>query len=465
MTRFGTGFLYIAIFLISGCSLMPKYERPAAPIPESWPSGEAYRDDSISSESVNISWKEFCRDKRLQNLIDLALQNNRDLKIAVKNVERARALYGVQRAEIFPSIAGSASAGIQRKAATLSSTHQPKVEDAYTLNLGISSWELDFFGRIRSLEKAALENYLATEEARRSAQISLISSVAQAYYTLAADRTALNLARSTLRTQEETYNLIENRFSVGLANDMDRQRARAQVETARTEVFRLLRQVAQDENALQLLVGVVVPKELLPESESEIEPPGDVTPGLPSEVLLKRPDILSAEHQLKASYANIGAARAALFPRISLTNTIGTASSELTGLFAGGSGTWSFSSGIVTPIFDARSWAALRVTKADRELALAQYERAIQRAFREVADELAVKGTIDDQIKAQEALVEALRETYRLALVRYEKGIENYLSVLDAQRSLYAAEQQLVSLRLSRNANRVRLYAVLGGGM
>lgn len=458
------GFLYFFVFLITGCSLMPEYERPVAPIPESWPSGEAYK-DSMNSKGVNISWKEFYKDRRLQNLIDLALQNNRDLRIAVANVERARALYGVQRAEIFPSITGSVSAGIQRKAAKFSSTNEPKVEDTYTLSLGISSWELDFFGRIRNLKRAALENYLATEEARRSFQISLISSVAQAYYALAADRTALNLARSTLKTQEETYNLIERRFSVGLATEIDRQRARAQVETARSEVFRLLRQVAQDENALQLLIGTVIPKELLPEDESETEPPEDVTPGLPSEVLLKRPDILSAEHQLKASYANIGAARAALFPRISLTNTIGTASNELMGLFAGGSGTWSFASSLVTPIFDARSWAALRVTKADRELALAQYERTIQRAFREVADELAIKGTLGDQIKAQEALVEALRETYRLALFRYEKGIENYLSVLDAQRSLYAAEQQLVSLRLSRNASRVRLYAVLGGGI
>lgn len=454
----------ILSLIITGCTLIPQYERPVTPIPSSWPEGEAYK-TLTGSIVTDISWKEFFPDKRLQKLIELALQNNRDLKLAAMNVERARALYGVQRAELFPSIGGTASAGIQRKAAKLSSTGEPKVEDTFTLNLGITSWELDFFGRIRSFEKAALENYLATEEAQRSARISLISSVAQTYYTLAADKEALSLARSTLKTQEETYNLINRRFTVGLATEIDRRRAETQVETAKTEVSRLIRQVAQDENALQLLVGTSIPKELIPDGESTIEPPGDISPGLTSEVLLNRPDILYAEHQLKAAYANIGAARAALFPRISLTNTVGTASNELMGLFAAGSGTWAFTSGLVTPIFDARSWAALRVTKVDREIALAQYERAIQRAFREVADELAAKGTVDEQLKSQKVLVEALKETYRLAITRYEKGIENYLSVLDAQRSLYTAQQQLITLRLAGNASRIRLYAALGGGV
>jgi len=462
--------------LLAGCSFIPKYDRPKAPIPEDWPKVETDSkptEDTTTASShtsnlmkspADISWKTFFPDERLQKLIDLALANNRDLKLAAMNVERARALYGVQRAELFPSVSGSAGASIQRTAKKLSMTGEPKVEEKYSLSLGIVSWELDFFGRIRSLEKSALENYLATEEARRSAQISLISSVAQAYYTLAADKEALALARSTLKTQEETYHLINRRFTVGLATEMDRLRAETQVESARTEVARLTQQVAKDENALQLLIGAPVPKELIPDGESQIKPPGDVSPGLPSEVLLQRPDILSAEHQLKAAYANLGAARAALFPRISLTTTVGTASNELTGLFAGGSGTWTFVPNLVTPIFDARTWAALRVTKVDREIAVTQYERVIQRAFKEVADELAVKATVDDQIAAQEALVKALQETYRLALMRYEKGIDNYLSVLDAQRSLYAAEQQLILLRLARHANRVRLYAVLGGG-
>lgn len=455
--------IVLLLQLTLGCTLIPKYERPAAPIPASWPKGEAYKDIGGAS-AYDLSWKEFFPDERLQKLIDLALKNNRDLKLAAMNVERARALYGVQRAELLPSIGGTAGASLQRTAEKLSSTGKPRVEEKYSLNLGITSWELDFFGRIRSLEKAALEDYLATEEARRGAQISLISSLAQAYYALAADREALSLARSTLKTQEETYNLINKRFIVGLATEIDRRRAETQVEAAKAEVARLVRQVAQDENALQLLVGASIPAELLPEGESDVKPPGDVKPGLSSEVLLRRPDILYAEHQLKAAYASIGAARAALFPRIALTNTVGTASNELTGLFAAGSGTWNFVANLATPIFDARSWAALRVTKVNREIALTQYEQTIQRAFREVADELATRGTVDEQIRAQEALVEALRETYRLALMRYEKGIENYLSVLDAQRSLYAAEQQLISLRLARNANRVRLYAVLGGG-
>ncbi|MCX7823840.1 MAG: efflux transporter outer membrane subunit [Syntrophobacterales bacterium] len=454
----------LTIFITTSCTLAPHYERPFAPIPASWPEGEAYKTPS-GSIATDLTWKDFFPDKHLQKLIELALQNNRDLKLASMNVERARALYGVHRAELFPSVGGTTSVGIQRKAAELSSTGEPKIENTYSLNVGITSWELDFFGRIRSLEKAALEDYLATEEAQRSVQLSLISSVAQAYYTFIADREALSLARSTLKTQEEIYNLINRRFTVGLATEIDRRRAETQVESAKTEVARLVRQVAQDKNALQLLVGIPLPDALLPDGNLEVEPPGEISPGLPSEVLLRRPDVLTAEHRLKVAYANIGVARAALFPRISLTNTVGAASNELTGLFSGGSGTWVFGSGLTIPIFDARSWAALRVTKVDREIAIVQYEKAIQGAFREVADELALKGTVDEEVKSQEALVKALKETYKLTLMRYEKGIESYLSVLDAQRSLYAAEQKLISLRLSRNANRVRLYAVLGGGV
>ena len=310
--------------------------------------------------------------------------------------------------------------------------------EQYSVNLGISSWEIDFFGRIRSLKDRALEEYLATDQARRSAQILLVSSVANAYLALAADRENLKLAASTLETQEASYKLIRKRYDVGLASELDLRRAQSQVDTARGDVARYTQLAAQDENALNLLVGSPVPPALLPAELGSVSPPKEISPGLSSEVLLRRPDVLAAEHRLKAANANIGAARAAFFPRISLTTAIGTASADLSGLFKSGSGTWSFAPQIVMPIFDARTWSAYDVTKVEKEISVAQYEKAIQTAFREVADALAVRGTVNQQIAAQQSLVDAVAETYRLSNARYTKGIDSYLGVLDAQRSLYA---------------------------
>lgn len=309
-----------------------------------------------------------------------------------------------------------------------------------------------------------MEEYLATEEARRSAQISLVSEVDRTYLTLAADRENLKLARSTLETQERIYNLIRRQYETGLANEFDLHQARAQVDTGRREVARYRQLVAQDRNALNLLAGSLVPEDLLPSELEEVKPPRDISPGLSSEVLLRRPDIMAVEHQLKAAYAFIGAARAAFFPRITLTSAVGTASDELSGLFDSGNGTWSFAPHVLMPIFDARTWAAYRVSKAERKIALAQYERAIQTAFREVADTLAVRGTVDERLSAQQSLVKTLGQTYRLSTKRYKNGIDSYLSVLDGQRSLFAALHGLTSLRLAKLANRMRLYAVLGGG-
>jgi len=332
------------------------------------------------------------------------------------------------------------------------------------VDLGIASWEIDFFGRIRSLKENALQEYLATEEARRSAQILLVSEVARAYLTLAADRENLKLARSTLKTQQAMYNLIRRQYETGLANELDLRRAQTQVETARGEVARYTQLVAQDHNALNLLAGSPVPENLLPHDLASVSPLKDISPDLSSEVLLQRPDIMAAEYRLKAAYAYIGAARAAFFPRISLTTALGTASDELSGLFSSGNGTWIFSPQVVMPIFDARTWAAYRVSNAQRKIALTQYERAIQTAFREVTDTLAVRGTVDERLDAQQSLVAALAKTYHLSKKRYESGIDSYLDVLDAQRSLFASQQGLISLRLAKIANRVRLYTVLGGG-
>jgi multidrug efflux system outer membrane protein len=461
-------FLLVGCFAyLAGCTLIPKYTKPEAPVPSSWPSGPAYKETQAvpgAPLAADLNWRKFFTDEKLQKIIEAALNNNRDLRVASLNVERARALYRIQRAELLPVVNAVGSGANERVPAGISSTGSSYTTEQYLVNLGIYSWEIDFFGRIRSLKERALEEYLATEEARRSAQILLVSEVANVYLTLAADREALQLARSTLETQQAAYELIRRRYEKGIATGLDLSQAQTQVEAARVDIARYTNRAAQDENALNLLVGSPVPNALLPESLSNVTPPKEISPGMSSEVLLQRPDILSAEHLLKASNANIGAARAVFFPRISLTTAIGTASDELSGLFKAGSDTWNFSGQIVLPIFDARTWSALRVTKVDREKALAQYEKSIQAAFREVADALAVEGTVEDQLAAQQSLVNAFAETYRLSNLRYIKGVDSYLGVLDAQRSLRVAEQVLIAFRLARIANQVRLYSVLGGG-
>jgi len=331
------------------------------------------------------------------------------------------------------------------------------------VNLGVAAWEIDFFGRIRSLKDQALEEYLATEQARRSTEIALVAEVGRTYLTLAADRGRLNLSQSTLEAYQDTYSLIQKRYDVGLATELDLRQAQTPLEAARRDVALYTQLTAQDRNALNLLAGSPVPEDLLPADLADVTPPHDVSPGLSSEVLLNRPDIVAAEDRLKGAYAFIGAARAAFFPRISLTTGIGTASDQLSGLFNAGADTWNFAPNITVPIFDARTWSALRVSEADRDIALTQYEKAIQTAFREVADALAVQGTIDQQVSAQQSLVEAIAETYRLSDKRYTRGIDSYLAVLVAQRSLLASQQVLITIQLVKLTNQVRLYSVLGG--
>ncbi len=457
--------LAIPLVLLGGCSLAPKYDRPDAPVPAHWPRGPAYHEPAAPQEApaaADLPWREFFTDPRLQQVIATALANNRDLRTAALNVERARALYRIQRAELYPKVEAGAS-GRKSRVRISGSTGLVDVEE-YSVNVGVSNWEIDFFGRLRSLSKRALEEYLATEQARRSAQVLLISEVANAYLTLAADRDNLKLAQSTLETQLAAYQVIRRRFEAGIAAELDLRQVQTRVETARVDVARYTDLAARDENALNLLAGAMVPAALLPASLSEVKPLRDVSPGTSSEVLLSRPDILQAEHLLKAAHANIGAARAAFFPRIALTSAIGTASGDLSGLFQPGSLVWSHAPQIVLPIFDARTWSGLAATKVERDIAVAQYERAIQAAFREVADALARRGTIGAQLAAQQSLLEATEKTYRLSSARYEKGIDIYLNVLDAQRSLYSAQQGLIAVRLAKLANQVELYAVLGGG-
>lgn len=459
--------LAITVVLLTGCSLAPKYTRPEAPVPASWPSGPAYDNAQVSPGaplSAELKWREFFTDERLRKVIETALKNNRDLRTAALNVERARAVYGIARADLLPTVNATARGAKQRVPADLSRSGNTETPEEYNVNLGISSWEIDFFGRIRSLKDKALEEYLATEQARHGAQLLLVSEVATAYLAFAADRETLKMAQSTQDTQQAAYDLIRKRVDVGLSPELDLRQAQTRVDAARVDVALYSRLVAQDENALDLLVGSKVPAELLPDNLTLVSPAREISPGISSEVLLLRPDILQAENLLKAANANIGAARATLFPRISLTTSFGTTSTELSGLFRSGSESWNFAPQIVVPIFDARSWSALKVVKVEREIAVAQYEKAIQTAFREVADALAVRGTVEDQLSAQQSLVEAVSETYRLANARYAKGIDSFLGVLDAQRSLYAAQQGLIAVRLTRFSNQVRLYAVMGGG-
>lgn len=463
------GPLGAALLLLSGCTLTPKYVRPAAPVPNDWPSGPAAADSAAAAPddgtlAADLAWRDYFTDAKLQGLIELALANNRDLRMAALNAERARALYGIQRAELWPKVDATGSALRQRVPADLSSRGRSETVERYDANLGVAAWEIDFFGRLRSLKDRALKEYLATEEARHAARILLVSAVAQAYLALAADRENLGLAQTTLGAQQAAYDLVQQRYHLGLVPELEVFRARTPLEVARRDVAIYTQQVAKDENALHLLAGTSIPEPLLPGGLMDLPPPHELSAGLPSEVLLRRPDVRQAERQLEAANADIGAARAAFFPRLSLSTAMGTASRDLSGLFQAGSGVWSYAPQIVMPVFDTRTWSAHRAAKVQRELAVAAYEKAIQAAFREVADALAVRGTVDQQVEAQGSLVQALSETYRLSQVRFDRGIDSYLGVLDAQRSLFAAQQVQVLLQLEKRVNQVRLYAVLGGG-
>jgi multidrug efflux system outer membrane protein len=458
-----------ALLCLAGCATMaPKYTQPAAPVPEAWPSGPAYKDGTAKSAKpvAEIPWQEFFVDQKLGKLIDLALKNNRDFKIATLNIERFQALYQIRRADLLPRIDANAAVSVQRVPVDLSTTGKAMTVDQYGINLGISSYELDLFGRVQSLKDQALEQYLATEQAQRSVQISLVSQVATGYLALAADRERLQLAKETLSAQQDTFRMTKSRYEAGVSTALDLNQAQTSVDAARVDIARYTALVAQDENALSLVVGSRVPADLVPQTLSEsLSAMKDVAPGLPSEVLLARPDILQAEGDLKAANANIGAARAAFFPRITLVSSIGFGSDELGGLFKGDSFTWSFAPRISLPIFDGGSNKAnLKVAEVDREIAVARYEKAIQNAFREVADALAQRGTIEEQLAAQQSLTDATAESLRLSQARYDKGVDSYLTVLDSQRSLYGAQQNLIGVRLSRLANTVTLYKVLGGG-
>ncbi|MDD3954433.1 MAG: efflux transporter outer membrane subunit [Lentisphaeria bacterium] len=455
----------LTLLWFSGCTMIPNYQRPEAPMPEKFPEGAAAEAVSeVGAAAAELPWREFIQDVELRQLIELSLANNRDLRLAALNVEQVRALYKIQREEMYPSLYASGSGSRQSASRHLLNAGQERITETYRADLSLLSWEIDFFGRLRSLTEKAMQEYFATEQARRGAQILLISTVANGYLALAADRESLALAEDTFQSQQEAYQLVERQYRQGLATELDLRRAQIPREAARGDMARYRRQAAVSENLLRQLVGASLPEELLPQSLGDVSVPAPFASGLSSKVLLQRPDILAAEHQLRGALAMIGVARAAFFPNIVLIGNYGTASTELSRLFEAGATTWGFSPQLSMPIFDARTWSAYRVSKVQREMALTQYEKAIQNAFRETADSLALCATIGEQLAAQKDLVEATAETYRLARFRYEKGIDNYLSVLDAQRTLFSAQQGLVSLKLAEHSSRLQLYAVLGGG-
>lgn len=454
---------------LSGCvNLAPDYQRPDSPVSQNWPSGVSTprgADARADRLAADIGWRDYFVDERLQRTIEAALANNRDLRVAALNVEMARAQYRIQRADQLPTINGVVQENAQRLPGDLRGV-SPSISRQYTVGLSISSYEVDFWSRVQNLKRQALEEYLASEEGRRSAQISLVAEVANAWLSLAADRELLQLAKNTSASQQQSYDLVRRRFSVGVASDLDVSQARSSVETAKLDVARYTAQVAEDENALRLLVGKELSPELLP---AKGLPTQAVLRGVPvgvdSDVLLQRPDILRAEHLLKGANANIGAARAAFFPSITLTANGGTSSDQLDRLFRSGSGLWGFAPQISIPIFDTgRNRATLDVAKLQRDINIAQYEKAIQSAFREVSDALAQRNTIGDRMMAQTALVETNGKSYRLSTARFKAGVDSYLNVLDSQRSLYGAQQGLIGTRLAQQANLVSLYKVLGGG-
>ncbi len=466
----------IALALLSGCSLEPHYIRPAAPVPPALPSGGA------ATAGATLSRADIFRDPALRSIIAQALANSRDLRIALANLESARAQYRIQRAGQLPEI--GVDAGVTRSRSSDTSgvstgtgtgtgtggtgTVVPtgsRNRTIYTAGIGLASFELDLFGRLHSLSRAAFDEYLATAAGARAARLSLVGGVANAYYQLAADRSALAVAARTAASAERSVKLTDQRRAGGVAPRSDVDQARTVLETARADLANYTTLVAQDRNALELLVGAPVADSMLPASIEAVDGLlGDAPAGLDSAVLLRRPDVVQAELQLKAAYARIGAARAAFFPTISLTGTLGFASTALSSLFTGGAFQWSAGPGLSLPIFDrGRRSGDLAYARAQQTLTLAQYERAIQTAFRETADALARRATIDEQVRAVQANEAAAADNFRLSDARYREGIDNFLVSLDAQRTLYAAQQRLAAARLTRAAARVALYQALGG--
>src|SRR5258708_3459787 len=456
----------LSVALLSGCTLAPHYERPAAPVAQAWPNAATISSPPAGLSISGINWQSFLGDPRLQKIVALALENNRDLRVSVLNVAQTRAQYRIQQSALLPAIDATGSGSRGRTPADLSGFGQPFVGSQYGVGVGVTSYELDLFGRVQSLKNQALESYFATEEAQRSAELTLVAEVAAQYFTERAYEEQYALARQTLETVQRSYALTKRSFETGNSSELDLRTAEAQLHTAEYNLSVYSQQHALAENALILLVGQPLPSDLpTPQSLEKQSVLADISPGLPSGLLQRRPDILQAEHVLKSANANIGAARAAFFPKITLTGSAGTSSAELSRLFKAGAKTWSFAPQITLPIFaGGYNRANLDVAKISKQIEVAHYEKAIQTAFREVADALTTRAAIEEQISTQVARVSAEQKRYDLSDLRYRHGVDNYLTVLLAQQDLYNAQQTLIQARLSRLSNLITLYKALGGG-
>ena len=451
---------------LSGCTMAPRYVRPPLPVQSDWPAyGQSVANGEKGAEA-SPTWLAFFSDPNIRALVQIALYNNRDLRVAMLNIEKVRAQYYIQRSALLPTINATGSASSQYMPKDMTVTRQAGISRQYSATVGFTAFELDLFGRIRSLKESALQQFFASEQAARSAQTSLVAEVANMYLQWTADKETLELARLTHQTRKDTYEMVRVQAEQGIASQLDLNQARTVLEDARVTLAQYMTRVAQDENAMALLLGTAIPAELtLPTKLGDVTSLPDLPAGLPSDLMQRRPDILGAEHQLKALNANIGAARANFFPSISITSAIGTITPQYNNLFSRGDGTWLFQPSAVLPIFDmGRNWATLKATETERDMAVAQYEKSIQVAFREVSDALAQRSTINEQLEAQTALVDAAAQTYELSLVRYETGIDSFMNVLDAQRTLFSAQRGLITTRLLREANTLSLYKALGGG-
>jgi multidrug efflux system outer membrane protein len=454
--------LAVASILLGGCSLIPDYQRPASPVESLWPSEAGGA--QTATAAADLDWRAFFKDPALQGLIDTALANNRDLRVAALNVEAYAAQRQIQRSALFPSVTADSGATRQRLPGSLSSSGDPSISSQYSATVG-ASWELDLFGRLRSLDEQALQQYFATEEARRATQIALVASVANAWLTLQADQELLQLTQDTLNTYQQSFALTRRSYDVGVADALALAQARSAVESAQVSLAQYSRQVAQDRNALVVLLGSGKAGGLPSGRPLDDDLLLEVPAGLPSDLLQRRPDLRQAEHQLQAANANIGAARAAFFPSVSLTANAGSLSPDLAGLFDAGSGSWLFQPSISLPIFNAgKLRASLDYAELQKDIQVASYEKAIQTAFQEVADGLAARATYQQQLEAQRALVKTNEEYYRLAERRYRTGVDSYLTLLDAQRQLFSVRQQLIGDRLAQLTSEVELYKALGGG-
>ncbi|MBC2769370.1 efflux transporter outer membrane subunit [Pusillimonas minor] len=455
----------LASLVLAGCSLAPKYERPAAPVPGAFPNAPSSSAMPVSA-SADLGWREFFRDPQLQSLIQVALENNRDLRIAIDRVEEARALFGIQQSERLPTIGVGGNASIQSMPEDLRAggASAPSVTRVYQAGVGITSFELDFFGRVRNLSEAAYQQFLASEQARRTVHITLVSQVAESYFRLRAIEQQRALVERTLKARQASYDLIKQRYDVGVAGSLDLYQAKSQLDSVRADLQEIRRAEQLAQNALLLVLGTTPSN--LPQAAafSQDQLLAQIPVGLPSDLLTRRPDIIAAENGLLAANANIGAARAAFFPNISLTGMLGFASGAMGGLFSGSNRFWSFTPQLTTPIFSGGVLGNLDLAEARKNIAVSQYEKSIQTAFREVADALAGEATYAEQLNALRDLETSAAESLKIAQLRYDNGIDSFLQVQAAEITLYNAQRSFLDTGLNSLMNRVELYKALGGG-